>query len=87
MTGVQAQTDSLNQVQAVNTSDLDLAANGVLFEEIIFFARLNFNQVVFLFCPRMCNKVMDALAPVMWKDQAPEFVDALVASDSTELSG
>ena len=87
MTGVQAQTDSLNLVQALNTRDLDLAANGVLFKEIRCFASLNFNQVVFSFCPRKCNKVADALAPVMWPDQAPEFVDALVASDSAELSG
>ena len=71
MTGVQAQTDPLSLVQDVNTSDLDLAANGVLFKEIIFLARLNFNQVVFSFCPRKCNKVADALAPVMWPDQAP----------------
>ncbi|XP_048552197.1 uncharacterized protein LOC125532061 [Triticum urartu] len=97
MMRVQVQTDSLNLVQALNTRDLDLAANGVLFKEIRCFASLNFNQVVFSFCPRACNKVADALASfgaesdliatVMWPDQAPEFVHGLVASDCAELFG
>lgn len=43
MTRVQVQTDSLNLVQPLNTTDLDLAANGVLFKEIRCFASLNFN--------------------------------------------
>lgn len=53
--------------------------------------------MVFSFCPRACNKVADVLAsfgaesdliaPVMWPDQAPEFVHGLVASNSAELFG
>ena len=75
----------------------DLSANGTLITEIRFFASCNFTYAGFLFCPRACNKVADALpaygadaglvSPAFWPDQAPAFVHNLVASDVAELFG
>ena len=74
-----------------------MAINGVIFKEIKYFTRLNFNFFRITFCPRACNKVADALAkygagaglsfPVLWPNGAPDFVQNLVASDAAVLFG
>ena len=42
--------------------NIDLAINGILFKEIKYFACLKFNFFRISYCPRVCNKVADALA-------------------------
>lgn len=97
LTEVHVESDSLLLVQVLKSSDQDHAVNGILFREIKCFARLNFSSSTCSFCPRIYNKLADALAnfgassglasPAVWLDGAPDFVRGIVASDIAELYG
>lgn len=74
------------------TSDAyDLSPNGVLFREIKAFVGLNFSVFNVVYCPRICNKVVDALAAfgakmvvepqAVWPGGVPTFIRDLVAGD------
>ncbi|KAK1663577.1 hypothetical protein QYE76_051736 [Lolium multiflorum] len=87
------ETDSSILVQAIETSDYDLAPEGVIYRDIRAFIRLNFNLVKVEFRPRGCNKVAHALAAMganqahsrqVWLDDVPNSVLALVAGDVAE---
>ena len=62
-----------------------------LFQEIKAFVRLNFCSFRAMHCPRLCNKVANALAlfgakmdvdpQALWPGGAPTFVQDLVPSD------
>lgn len=58
---VQVELDCQVLVKALQGSEMDLAAEGLLFREIRQFARLNFSRAVFSFAPRACNKLAHAL--------------------------
>lgn len=62
LTKVHVETDALKLVQAIKSDENDMALNGILFQEIKCFARLNFSSFHISYCPRACNKVADALA-------------------------
>ena len=91
MTKIQVETDSQLLQQAISGHSQDLAVNGQLFREIKYFASLNFSSFSIIYCPRVCNLVADALTthgaklvsetPAIWEEEAPEFVQPLVASD------
>lgn len=85
------ETDAQLLVQAVNSNEQDLTPNGVLFRELKALAFLNLSYFSILYCPRSCNKVVDALATfgakmvsepqAVWPGQVPTFAQLLVASD------
>lgn len=86
---VQFESDSLNLVNALNSSDRDLAPEGIIFRDIKSFLRLNFISVEVRFAPRSCNKVAHAMAALgadqlvprqFWQDEVPSSVRTLVAS-------
>jgi hypothetical protein len=86
---VQFESDSLNLVNALNSSDRDLAPEGIIFRNIKSFLRPNFISVEVRFAPRSCNKVAHAMAALgadqlvprqVWQDDVPSSVHTLVAS-------
>ena len=95
MMRIQVETDSQLLVQAINGRNQDLAVNGSLFREIKFLANLNFSTFEIKYCPRACNKVAHVLAnygvkldqnnSVSWFQEAPDFVNILLASDFAVL--
>jgi hypothetical protein len=67
-------TDSQSLVEAINRNAYDLSVNDHLFREIEFLIRLNFSSFSINYCPRACNKVVDALSmyltiPAVWPDE------------------
>ena len=95
MMRIQVETDSQLLVQAINGRNQDLAVTGSLFREIKFLANLNFSTFEIKYCPRACNKVAHVLANygvkldqnnyVSWFQEAPYFVNILLASDFAVL--
>ena len=88
-------TDRQLLVQAIKGTNQDLEVNGSLFREIKFLASLNFSMFEIIYCPRTCNKVAHVLADfgakldhnnvVIWFQEAPDFVNVLLASDVAVL--
>lgn len=89
MTNVQVELDFQVLVKALQGTEADLAAEGLLLKEIHEYARMNFNRVSFSFAPRACNKLAHELAafgarrPVdreFWSEDLPD--DVLVRQAS-----
>ncbi|KAF7083027.1 hypothetical protein CFC21_086849 [Triticum aestivum] len=89
MTEVQVELDCQCLVNALQGSDADLVAEGILFREIRHFARLNFNHVSFLFAPRACHNLARLIAAFgarrlvsreLWPESLPD--DVLVRKAS-----
>ena len=75
MMNVQVELDCQVLVKALQGSEMDLAAEGILFREIRQFVRLNFSRVVFSFAPRACNKLAHALAACGARRDVPGGLD------------
>jgi hypothetical protein len=80
-------------VRAMQSTDFDLAPEGIIYKDIRSFVRLNFISVEFSFCPRVCNKVAHAIAALgacqpepmlLWSESIPNSVCNLVASEFAE---
>jgi hypothetical protein len=56
------ETDALNLVKALTSTDFDLAPEGVIYRDLRSFFYLNFVSVQVVFVPRSCNKVAHELA-------------------------
>ena len=59
---IHIETDSQNLVRALQSTDLDLATEGVIYRDLRIFLRLNFIDFLVSYIPRDCNKVAHALA-------------------------
>lgn len=85
------ETDAMQLVHAIKSSDSDLAPNGVLFREIKTFAFLHFSSFSIVHCPRAYNNVANALAlfgskmvhqpQAIWPGDVPTFARLFVAAD------
>jgi hypothetical protein len=93
MVNIELETDSTNLVKALNSSEFDLAPEGVLFREMRIYLRSNFNSFVVKFMSRTCNKAAHCLAAVgsdqdesrlLWPDSVPDAVIVVVASELAE---
>ncbi|KAF8650267.1 hypothetical protein HU200_064026 [Digitaria exilis] len=94
MARVEVESDCAVLVSALSSSSYDLSTAGVLFQEARLFISLNFESVVFKFCPRSSNGCAHELAryglsrdpdqDCVWLDPLPEFVSNLVARDLAE---
>uniref|UniRef100_A0A8I6Z078 RNase H type-1 domain-containing protein n=1 Tax=Hordeum vulgare subsp. vulgare TaxID=112509 RepID=A0A8I6Z078_HORVV len=92
MISVIVETDSMMILHAIQGSEQDKAALGVIFREIKIFARLNFATFQIVHCPRGGNRLADTLAvvgarmapasSVIWLDGAPDLVQDLITSDA-----
>jgi hypothetical protein len=91
---VQVESDARNMVMALEGNQYDLAPEGIYYQDIRVFSRLNFVSVVFSFCPRGCNKVAHAVAAKgassvearsLWLESLPNLVCVPVTSDSAEF--
>ena len=89
MTAIQVESDCQSFVKAMQSTEYDLAPEGVLHEDIRSFARLNFNSVESMYAPRGCNKLAHALAAVgskrtdarqLWTVGVPDDVLVYLAS-------
>ena len=87
------ETDAANLVKAMQTTEYDLAPEGVLYRDLKSFIRLNFLSASFCFAPRTCNKIAHELARwgvnqtqdrLLWPGGVTTFVNVLVASESAE---
>jgi hypothetical protein len=58
---VEFESDSLNLMQALNSSSNELGAIGVLLREAISNCISAFERFEFIFCPRRCNTVAHTL--------------------------
>jgi hypothetical protein len=90
---IQIETDCANLVRAIQSNDLDLTPEGVIYRDIWSFVNLNFSSFEILFCPRGCNKSAHGLAAfganqgdyrLLWLEYVPEHVCVIVASELTE---
>lgn len=69
---IHVETDDQQLVHALANHNQDLSRNGMVFKEIRSLALLNFNTSnnkkknfvtsIILYCPRMCDRIADALA-------------------------
>uniref|UniRef100_A0A8I6YA59 RNase H type-1 domain-containing protein n=1 Tax=Hordeum vulgare subsp. vulgare TaxID=112509 RepID=A0A8I6YA59_HORVV len=93
MTNVRIETDCQSLARAFESTDYNLAPEGVLFKEIRSFASLNFNSIKYMFVPRDCNKLAHAMAVMgangqaarqLWPDSVPDDVNVSAASASAE---
>ena len=89
MMNVQVELDCQVLVMVLQGTEMDLAAEGLLFREIRQFAGLNFSRVVFSFAPRACNKLAHVLAAFgashqasgeTWYEDLPDDVSVRLAS-------
>jgi hypothetical protein len=90
---VHFKSDSQNLVRALQSTDFDLAPEGIIYRDIRSFVMLHFISAEFLFCPWGCNKVAHALAALgagqsedkmLWPESVPNSVSDLVASEFAE---
>jgi hypothetical protein len=90
---VHFESDSQNLVRALQSTDFDLAPEGIIYRDIRSFVMLHFISAEFLFCPWGCNKVAHALAvlgagqskaKMLWPESVPNSVSDLVASEFAE---
>jgi hypothetical protein len=89
------EADSPNLIRAIQSVELDLAPEGVIYREIRSFIRLNFISISFAFQPRECNKVAHALAALgasadepetIWLGDLPIPVSVIVDSESAAVN-
>jgi hypothetical protein len=74
------ETGSSDLTKALQSIECNLPPEGVLFREFRSFIQLNFSNVVVVFAPRSCNKLIHELAAfgsrqtvvrVLWVDVVP----------------
>jgi hypothetical protein len=87
MDKIELESDSLTLVNALNSTEFDLAPEGILFRDIKSFIRLNFISVQVCFAPRSCNKAAHSMAALgasqllprqVWHDEVPTSVNSVV---------
>jgi ribonuclease HI len=62
MLNITIESDAQNLIRALESTDFDLAPEGVIYRDIKIFINLNFQSVKLNFRPRSCNKVAHAIA-------------------------
>lgn len=62
MVNVQIESDFQVLLHAIQSNDLDLTPEGVIYRDLRVPFQLNFNQVSFSFAPRACNNLAHCLA-------------------------
>jgi hypothetical protein len=92
---IHLETDSMILACALQTSEYDLAPEGVLFRDLRIFIRLNFLSHNISFVSRDCNNVAHLLAArgarqvevrLWWPDDVPDDVISVVTSESAVSS-
>ena len=88
------ESDSTILVQALQSSDYDFSAAGVLIREAKFLISMNFVHVDVVHAPQSCNSCAHELARIglswdpnqshEWTDPLPKFVYSWVTRDSSE---
>jgi ribonuclease HI len=95
MLHIHIETDSMNLVRAMQTSDFDLAPEGVIYRDLRVFLRLHFSSVIISHVSRNCNKLAHALAAYgagrqsargLWLDALPSNLHVPVTSIVAESS-
>jgi ribonuclease HI len=90
MLNITIESDAQNLIRALESTDFDLAPEGVIYRDIKIFINLNFESVKLNFRPRSCNKVAHAIAAMdareenqcrLWLDSVPDSVRVLLVSD------
>jgi ribonuclease HI len=80
MSQVHIESDSQNLVCALQSSDFDLAPEGVIYRDLRVFMRLHFSSVLITYVPCTCNKLAHALAALgmsrranrqLWQEALP----------------
>jgi hypothetical protein len=93
MVNVQIESDSQVLLRAIQSNDLDLTPEGVIYRDLRVLLQLNFNQVSFSFAPRACNNLAHCLAAygasrqdsrLHWSESLPDDVRVMVASKFAE---
>jgi hypothetical protein len=93
MGNIHIESDSATLVQALQSSDLDRAPEGVLLREIRILLRLNFISAKVSHAGRLCNKAAHCLAALgvnqtetrlVWPEFVPGDVSDGVASELAE---
>jgi ribonuclease HI len=93
MGSIHVETDSAVLVKALQSTDYDLAPEGVLFRDMRIFMKLNFNSYQVTHVSRTCNNVAHSLAAygsnqevirLLWPDDVPDVVNVVVASESAK---
>ncbi|KAE8767899.1 hypothetical protein D1007_60676 [Hordeum vulgare] len=86
------ETDSQILARALESTEFDLAPEGIIFCDLRSFIRLNFISVDVCFAPRGCNKLAHELAAlgsvqevdrVVWEDYVSDAVRSVLASEFT----
>jgi ribonuclease HI len=93
MTSIIVESDSLNLVRAMSSTDFDRAYEGVVYRDLRLYMNLTFNSFEFSHVPRTCNSLAHNLAAYgatrqdirfLWPESLPNDVRVLVASTSAE---
>ncbi|RLN30877.1 hypothetical protein C2845_PM05G29200 [Panicum miliaceum] len=87
------ESDSQTLVKALQSTEYDLAAGGVLFREAKFLLATMFSSTSIVHAYRSCNSVAHELArfgrvrdpdhPIVWMHRLPSFVNGLLSRGST----
>ena len=87
------ESDSQTLIKALQTTEHDLAAGGVLFREAKFMLATMFSSTSIVHAYRSCNSVTHTLArfgrerdpdhPIIWMHPLPSIVNNLLVCDST----
>jgi len=93
MQNIILESDSQTLVNALQTTEYDLAPRGVLFREAKFMWAIMFSSTSVVHAYRSCNSVAHALArfgrerdpdhPIFWMHPLPSLVNNLLVRDST----
>jgi ribonuclease HI len=83
------ETNALNLVKALTSTNYDLAPEGIIYRDLRSFLYLNFVSVKVVFVPRSCNKVAHEIAALgasqqdvrkLWMNTVPDAVSLVLAS-------
>jgi ribonuclease HI len=94
MSSIIIESDALNLVSAMRSSDFDRAQEGIIYRDLRLFLNLSFNSFEFYYIPRTCNKIAHELAAydtsrqdMFWPESLPNYVRVRLASVSAEPCG